>query len=154
MGQHSQQLSLFRQFVDRSPITYQPFIYDKKQGLYEPQKLSAKIERDVTIFLRDHLAYIQSFDHVKIYYDGGQSVVTRALHGAIEKAISQKATVYRDASPKTYRLSQVADYICGIELTLLKFQNGTATKTDTEFFGSIAPFKKNFVKKLRKKRIE
>ena len=23
------QLSLFRQFVDRSPITYQPFIYDK-----------------------------------------------------------------------------------------------------------------------------
>ena len=27
------QLSLFRQFVDRSPITYRPFIYDKKQGL-------------------------------------------------------------------------------------------------------------------------
>ena len=72
------QLSLFRQFVDRSPITYRPFIYDKKQGLYEPQKLSEKIERDVTLFLADHLAYMQSFDHVKIYYDGGQSVVTRA----------------------------------------------------------------------------
>ena len=96
---------------------------------------------------------MQSFDHVKIYYDGGQSVVTRALHGAIEKAISQRATVYRDASPRTFRLSQVADYICGIELTLLKFQNGTATKTDTEFFGSITPFKKNFVKKLKKKRL-
>lgn len=147
------QLSLFRQFVDRSPITYRPFIYDKKQGLYDPQKLSETIERDVAIFLSDHLAYMQSFDHVKIYYDGGQSVVTRALHGAIEKAIFQRATVYRDASPRTYRLSQVADYICGIELTLLKFQNGTATKTDTEFFGSITPFKKNFVRKLKKKRL-
>lgn len=148
------QLSAFTMLVQHLPITYQPFIYDKKQGLYEPQKLSEKIERDVTLFLADHLAYIQSFDHVKIYYDGGQSVVTRALHGAIEKAISKKATVYRDASPRTYRLSQVADYICGIELTLLKFQNGAATKTDTEFFGSIAPFKKNYVKKLKKKRLE
>ena len=147
------QLSLFRQLVDRAPITYHSFIYDKRQGLYDPQKLSARIERDVTTFLNEHLSYMQHFDHIKIYYDGGQSVVTRAMHGAIEKAISRKATVYRDASPRTYRLSQVADYICGIELTLLKFENGTPTKTDIEFFGSIGPFRRNFVKKLRKKKL-
>lgn len=148
------QLSAFTMLVQHLPITYRPFIYDKRQGLYDPQKLSTRIERDVTIFLNEHLSYMQRFDHIKIYYDGGQSVVTRAMHGAIEKAISRKATVYRDASPRTYRLSQVADYICGIELTLLKFENGTPTKTDVEFFGSIGPFRRNFVKKLRKKKLE
>ena len=111
------------------------------------------IEADVTRFLQDNLAYLQSFDHVKIYYDNGQSVVTRALRHAIEKSLATQAAVYKDASPKAYRLTQVADYLCGIELTAEKYERGLQTRTDVEFFGGKRDFKKNFLKKMRKKRI-
>ena len=90
---------------------------------------------------------------MKIYYDDGQGLVTRALHGAIGGALATQATVYRDAQPGKYCLAQVADYLCGIELMAAKYKHRVQTKTDTEFFGGTRDFKKNFLKKMRKKRI-
>ena len=60
---------------------------------------------------------------------------------------------YRPATPAHYRLSQVADYICTMELTALKYADKAATATDEKFFGSWAQFKKGILKELRAKRM-
>lgn len=41
---------------------------------------SANMRRDISNFMFDNLAFFQSFDDVKVYYDDGQDVVSRA-HG-------------------------------------------------------------------------
>lgn len=148
------QLAAFTAFVQYLPIRYVTFLFEKRGRITCTDQLSTAIEADVVRFLRKNLAYLQSFDKVKIYYDNGQSVVTRALRHAIEQSLAAQAAVYKDASPKTYRLTQVADYLCGIELTAAKYERGLQTKTDVEFFGGKRDFKKNFLKKMRKKRMD
>ena len=153
MRSRKRQLAAFTAFVQYLPIQYATFLFEKRGRLDDPVHLAGAIEAEVLRFLRANLACLQGYDKVKIYYDGGQSLVTRALHGAIEGAVAAQATVYRDAVPRNYRLAQVADYLCGIELTAAKYERHVQTKTDVEFFGSARDFKKNFLKKMRKKRI-
>lgn len=147
------QLAAFTAFVQYLPIRYATFLFEKRGRLDDPVRLAAAIEADVSRFLRANLADLQRYDKVKIYYDGGQSLVTRALHKVIEGTLAAQAAIYRDTTPGKYRLAQVADYLCGIELTAAKYERHLQTKTDTEFFGGTRDFKKNFLKKMRKKRV-
>ena len=55
--------------------------------------------------------------------------------------------------PSKFRLQQVADYVCGIELTALKYEQDIQTRTDERFFGMKTSFKKNVMRKLRKHRM-
>ena len=147
-----EQLHTFVTFFEHLPITHKVFVYDKNMT-HNQEGLASAMEKDLEIFLFNHLSYLQQFDVVKIYYDGGQSVVTKAVHQAIASCISREAIVYKDAIAERYRLSQVADYVCGIELTRLKFERHLETKTDIAFFGAYGNFKKNFLKKLARKRM-
>lgn len=97
--------------------------------------------------------YLQRFDNVKVYYDDGQALVTKALHDAIGYALSKEAIVYRDASPQRYRLSQVADYICTLELEAIKYANKETGATDLLFFGMRKRFEKDFLRKVRRNRM-
>ena len=105
------------------------------------------------MFLFDNIEHLQSFDAVKVYYDDGQEIVTKAIHDAIEYVLAKNAIIYRDAKPSDYVLLQVADYICTLELTAIKFQDHMETKTDLAFFGKWGSFKKNYLRKLRRKRL-
>ena len=97
--------------------------------------VEAQLKRDIVNLLLAHLSDFHSYGTVKVYYDGGQQIVTDALRGGIEYALSKDAIVYRDASPRDYRLEQVADFLCTLELTCEKFRNGEQTETDNKFFG-------------------
>ena len=148
-----QHLAAFRIFAEQSPYLYHPFIYRKKAFSNDTTRLLRALKIDLANFLADNLAFFQQFDKVKVYYDNGQSEVTRILHDAVEFALSKEAIIYRIISPTDYRLFQLADYICGIELTAAKYERGTFTKTDEAFFGGSSNFKKNYLKKIRKKRL-
>ena len=52
-----------------------------------------------------------------------------------------------------YRLEQVADYLCTIELALVKYQAKEDGETYNKFFGGIGSFKRNWLKQTRSKRI-
>lgn len=112
------------------------------------------MKRDLVETLFDNLPYLQSFDAVKIYYDNGQPVVTKALHDAVEYALSKNAIIYKDAKPSQYRLLQLADYICGLELTAIKYSDHCESPTDVRFFGKVGSFKKNYLRKIRKRRLK
>lgn len=104
-------------------------------------------------FLFDKLACFQDFDAVKIYYDDGQKSVAKAIHKAVDYALAKDAVVYRLASFSDYRLSQIANYICTMKLTALKYADKVSTATDEKFFGSWSQFRKGILKEVRAKRI-
>ncbi len=146
-------LNRFAAFAVKIPFTYRTFAYEKR-AFANDESLFATMRRDLVYFLFEHLVYFQAFDKVKIYYDDGQGDVTKALHSGFEYALGKQAVVYRDGSPEDYRLQQVADYACGLELASLKYERSEQSKTEIIFFGTRREFLKNFLKKLRKHRLD
>ena len=146
-------LSSFRVMLPHLPFSYKTFAYEKKRFDGDEKLLNA-MRRDLTDFLFDNIEYLQAFDAVKVYYDDGQGIVTKAIHDAIEYVLAKNAIIYRDAKPSDYVFLQVADYICTLELTAIKFNDNAATKTDLTFFGQWGSFKKNYLRKLRRKRLD
>lgn len=143
-------LQSFFTMLQHLPVKYHTFAY-RKCEFGDSSVLEARIRRDIVNLVFDNLDYLQGFDKVKVYYDDGQYVVTKALHDAVEYALSTNAVMYKDGDPKDYRLAQAADLICALELTALKFEAKEATRTDDRFFGAFGSFKKNYLKKIRRK---
>lgn len=146
-------LVAFSLLVKRLPVRYRSFVYRSRE-FGDEARLQALIRRDLVSMLVDHLDYFQSFEHVKIYYDRGQATLTRALADAFEYALAKDVAVPRDPDFRDFRLSQVADYLCAIELTARKYADHRATSTDERFFGGSQAFKKNWLKQARRKRLE
>nr|WP_322154996.1 hypothetical protein [Paratractidigestivibacter sp.] len=79
-------------------------------------------------------------------------MVTSALHGAIDFALSKDAILYRLASAQDYRLFQTVDYLCTLELTDVKYREKCLTETDVKVFGAdYQAFKKNHLARIRRK---
>lgn len=145
-------LGTFRVFFRHVPVKYHTFIY-RTSEFDSLSKLASKMRRDLVNFLFDQLELFQSYDLVKVYYDNGQRSIADSLHAAIDYALSRNAVIYRATNPVDYRLSQVADYICTIEFTALKYSAHTSTATDEKFFGKWSDFKKGVLKEVRRKSI-
>lgn len=142
-------LAAFSIFTQHFPFRYKTLSYIKAEAP-SMDALLLHMKRDLILFLFDNLSYLQTFEKIKIYYDNGQVIVTEALHAAIEYALSKDAIIYKDAKPQAYRLFQLADYICTLELIALKYQLHDDRPTDRLFFGNWGSFKKNSLKKIRK----
>lgn len=149
VSQRKRLLTYFLSMLFKLPVRYVTLIY-RKADYSTLEQLGLRIKRDIVNIVFDHLDLFQCFDAVKVYYDGGQSLVTQAIRGAVEYALSKQAIVYRQGSPTDYRLTQAADFICTVELTARKYENHEQTATDERFFGTARTFKKNYLKKVRK----
>lgn len=143
----------FEAFCRRAPFACKTFAY-RRSEVPSSEAFTARLKKDLVVFLTDNLEYFQAFGKVKIYYDNGQQMVTSALHSAIDFVLSKEAVLYRMADARQYRLSQVADCICTLELTDIKFQHGELTETDAKMFGTnYSAFKKNHLSHFRKKQM-
>ncbi len=145
-----QLFSAFFVFVRKLQVSYKTFVY-RRSEVKDASDFIARFKRDLVVFLVDNLAMFQSFENVKIYYDNGQQMVTQALHGAIEFVLSKQAIMYKKASPSDYRLSQVADFLCTIELAAIKYDAHEETSSDVKLFGNARMFKRNYLRHLRRK---
>ena len=67
--------------------------------------------------------------------------------------LAQRGGLFLGHRSGCHRLFQLADYICTLELTALKYQAHADTATDRLFFGQWGSFKKNYLRKLRKHRL-
>lgn len=143
----------FNVFVQRLPISYVTFVY-RRNKYPDPEALSVRMERDLVAFMANHLPLFQVFDDVKVYYDNGQAIVERALYGALGSALSSNVVVRRKTTMTDYRLEQVADYLCTIELAAVKYAAHEDGETYNKFFGGVGAFKKNWLKQARRKRID
>ena len=144
--------TLFFMDIQKLPITYQTFLYKRKEVGGSTQ-LATKMKRDVITLLFDNLEFFQSYDKVKIYYDNGQEIVAHALRGAVEYALSKESVLFRKTNAADFMLAQAADMLCTLELTAEKYRNKEATRSDIKMFGNAHAFKNNYMKAIKRKRL-
>lgn len=53
--------------------------------------------------------------------------------------------------PANYKLFQVADFICTMELINLKIENNSFSNSEMTFFVNLRDLKQNYLKTLKKK---
>ena len=112
---------------------------------------TARLSRAITAELQAHLEYWSSFDKIIVYYDNGQTQLTRIITSVFNTLFSN--VEMRKVRPVDYKLFQVADLVCTLEVLSDKAEHNGFSKSETEFFGSIGRFKKDYYKKIVNKRL-
>ena len=114
-------------FILRSPISYKTFVFDKRPG-EQTLALEGRMAREMSIFIRQNLDFFQKFDDVVLYYDNGQHELNRILNYTLSTELS--TYTLRKVLPKDYKLFQVADLICTLQLLCLKIESGDLSKSE------------------------
>ena len=136
-------------FAKKAPISYKVFDITRKE--YPDEKaLKERINVLLSRFLEDNLDYFFSFDRVVLYYDNGQSTLSKTLLDVFQKKLTN---LHRklDVHPYKYKLLQVADMICTLRLLEIKAENNELTRSEICVFHSVRNLKKEFIKKIKEK---
>lgn len=123
----------------------------RKSECKDADELDAKLTKAIKNEVLKATEYWNSFDKIIIYYDNGQKALKRVLNITFNSLFSDVEV--RKVQPADYRLFQVADLICTLELTYTKIEMGLFSKTDQEFFHGAHDFKKEYWRKIDKKRM-
>ena len=135
-------------FTLNCDIKYKSFVFRKAE--YENSfKLEARMARDLSRFIKENLEYFQSFERVILYYDNGQHELNRILNTVLATQLADYDV--RKVIPNEYRLFQVADLICTLELLKAKIEHGKLSNSEERIFHSKRDLKKDFLKGLCKK---
>ena len=135
-------------FIRSIDIQYKCFSIEKKH-IQDSVESTGKLSKQISIFIRDHYNDFLEFDDVKIYYDNGQIQVSRLLSSVFNVLLQNP--VFRKVMPSDYKLFQVADFICTMELIKLKIDNNLFSKSEINFFGNLRDLKQNYLKILKRK---
>lgn len=142
----SKMLAFFRH-VD---IKYRCFFVDKRY-IETSLSLHDSLLQQVVSFLIEHADELNAYDKLKIYYDNGQADVTSILKDAFA-LFSSKLEFVSEVVPAKYKLFQLADFICTLELVRLKLDADKRISTaEKDFFLSIQNLRKNFLKPILRK---
>jgi len=114
--------------------------------------LTARLSRQISLFINSHIEMLQGYDEIVVYYDDGQIELTRILTSTLNALLSN--VTFRRVNPSDYKLFQLVDMLCTLELTNIKFENSTATRSEQDFFQSAREFRRNYFKVIRKKWLE
>ena len=135
-------------FTLNCDIKYKSFVFKKAE--YENSfKLEARMARELSQFIRENLSYFQSFEKVILYYDNGQHELNRILNTVLATQLADYDV--RKVIPNEYRLFQVADLICTLELLKTKMEHGKLSNSEERIFHSKRDLKKDFLKGIQKK---
>ncbi|MBO4445981.1 MAG: DUF3800 domain-containing protein [Clostridia bacterium] len=135
-------------FTRQIDIRYKCF-YIEKRHYDDIVDISGKLSKDIADFIKDNYDEFLKYDTVKIYYDNGQIEVSKIISSVFNALLPD--LVFRKVMPKEYKLFQVADLLCTLELVRLKMENNMVSKSEIKFFGSYRDFKKNYLKPISKK---
>ena len=113
--------------------------------------LTARVSKEIAAVLRSNEEFWNSFDRVILYYDNGQIELTKILAAVFNTLYTH--VEHRKVRPVDYKLFQVADLICTIELLAEKSEAGSFSRSELEFFDTVRDFKKNYLKSIRKKQL-
>ena len=137
-------------FIRRVPFTYKSFALDKK-FISGDAAIHDFLLQHIVRFLIDKADVLNGFDRLKVYYDNGQRQIKNLLKEAF--SIYAAKTVFVDGvHPKEYRLFQVADVLCTLELIRCKLQaGGKLNKSEYEFFNGFQNLNRNYFKVINRK---
>ncbi|MDR3305820.1 MAG: DUF3800 domain-containing protein [Clostridiales Family XIII bacterium] len=138
-------LFTFSRHID---ITYATIATEKKQSV-DDVRFNAKLSKLIYGFLNENISAFAEYDETIVYYDGGQKELTRLISSAFGSILGN--VDFRKIEPVSYKLAQVADLCCTLELIALKADTKTVTKSELYFFESIKKFRKSYLSAMRKK---
>ena len=125
------------------------FFCGEMKHIEDSVEATGKLSKQISSFIRNHFDEFLAFDDVKIYYDNGQVEVSRLLSSVFNALLPNP--IFRKVMPTDYKLFQVADFICTMELVSLKLENSLFSKSEMTFFGNKRDLKQNYLKALKKK---
>lgn len=124
-------------------------IHIKKKHISDSIEASEKLSKQLSSFFLINYNEFLSYDRIIVYYDNGQIELTHILSSVLNALLPQ--VEFRKVLPSDYRLFQVADLICTLELLRLKIDNKILSKHELLFIGKENDFKKNYLKRLYQK---
>lgn len=131
-------------FTVQLPIRYFCAKVNKAECSDDIQQ-TAKLSRAITTELQDHLDYWSSFDKIIVYYDNGQTQLTRIITSVFNTLFSN--VEMRKVRPVDYKLFQVADLICTLEMLSDKAEHNGFSKSETDFLAVLANSEKTTTKR-------
>ena len=135
-------------FARKAPVRYCAFCVDKRY-CNTPQAVEASLFEQVVACLDQNRQLFSSYRQIK--YDNGQDQIRDLLKRAVA---AFGATFVDNVAPERYRLFQVADLVCTIELLKTKLDVGIPlTKSEMRFFNNIRELKKNYIRPLERIRL-
>lgn len=136
-------------FTFHLPILTRSFCYNKKEFDNDILKMQARITKDVYGFLNSNFEYFNSFESIIIYYDNGQTMITKIINSAF--AVTGLSYEFKkEVLPESYRLFQVADFISAIRLLEIKLNNNELSNSELKFINK-KNLKKVYIKSINKK---
>lgn len=111
--------------------------------------MTAKLSKEIAARLRSNAGFFNGFTHIIVYYDNGQIELTKILTAVFNALYTN--VEFRKVKPADYKLFQIADLICTVELLAEKAESNKLTRSETEFFGGGRDLRKNYLKPIRKK---
>ncbi len=141
--------SLFN-FMRLCDISYKSFVFKKSDFKDNHDKMVSRISRDVSMFLRDNLSFLQSYDDIIVYYDNGQKEITNLVNTLFNAFLEADV---RKVSPSDYSLFQAADMFCTLTLLEEKLEHDGLSNSEREFFANTRNLKKNYLKPAAAKRV-
>lgn len=124
----------------------------EKELRMDAMRLTSRLSVALSAKLREKETYFRSFDRIIIYYDNGQTELTRVITSVFSVLFPN--VDFRLVSPSDYRLFQVADLVCTVDLTEYKRAKKSLFSTSAKaLFGNAGDFKRNYYKPLRDKEL-
>ncbi len=146
-------LSRMLAFVSRVDFRYRCLSVDKKY-IDSAAQIVDRLRSSLLSFIDAHRDILMPADHIKVYYDCGQSPVTNLLQASFAQAFGKAVEFKQGVKPSQYRLFQIADLVCTLHLIELKLSHGIPmTPSEKHFFGGPRDFKRNVLRKVKTKEI-
>lgn len=123
----------------------------KKSECADEIILTAKLSKAIAEAIRSNAVFWEHFDRVIVYYDNGQIEPTKILTFVFSTLDAH--VEFRRVQPVDYKLFQVADLVCTMELLAEKAESNSFSKSEHDFFGNPRDFRKNYLKNFLKKKL-
>lgn len=139
-----------RTFFLHAPILHTTIKINRKEAS-DKFALTTQLSKRLKAYINKHFEYFSGFEKIIVYYDNGQQELNLVLNTIFSLLLSN--VEFRKASPLEYRLLQLADYICGIELLAIKQSEKRLSKSETAFFYKPQELKKSFIRSIKTKEL-
>jgi hypothetical protein len=136
-------------FFRHVDVTYKTITVEKKENT-DTVELTAKLSRQLHDFLSEHLGTFTKYDDIIVYYDNGQLELTKLIASAFGSMLGNVS--FRKSKQSDYKLSQVADLCCTLELVALKIEKKALSNSEKAFFLSAKKFRKSYLAVMENKR--
>ena len=140
-------------FARQMDFTFHCLVVDK-QFVTSSRQIIERLQKKLNDFLLANQDLFFASDVVKVYYDCGQAPVTNLLRDTFTARLGSRVVFAQGVKPERFKLFQLADLICSIQLIQAKIAKGIRlTDNEFRFFGGPRKFLRNVCKQFSRKEI-